>query len=140
MRMVPALVVPFRMIRAKYLVLLTLPAIASFNPMVLVESNRLHLLWFWLCTEVRVLRLDLLHLLWFGLFRLGPSISLGVLLDASRSWRSSTGCTQGVLATLLLNLLLLPDLRRHSRRGRICRFLVRPTLPAFSCPRFSRRF
>src|SRR5712671_6092417 len=42
--MIPPLIVPFRMIRAEYLVMLTLPAIASFNPMVLVESNRLNLL------------------------------------------------------------------------------------------------
>ena len=51
--------------------------------MVLVESNRRNLLRFWLCTEARVLRFDLLHLLRFRLFRLGARISLHILL-ASR--------------------------------------------------------
>ncbi len=151
MRSIPAFIVPFRMIRAKYFVLRTLPVIASFNPMVLIECNRRNLLRLWLRMEVRVLRFDLLHLLRFGLLRFGPHIRLCVLLNASRSWRSCTGFSQGVLPTLLplLNLLLLPDLRRHScrmtgnirsGRGRICRFLMSPTLPAFSSTGLSRRF
>ena len=56
--------------------MLALPAIASFNPMVLVESNRLNLLRLWLCAETRVLRFDLLHLLRIGLLPLGPRFSL----------------------------------------------------------------
>src|SRR4029450_929124 len=55
MLMIPALIMPFRMIRAEYLVTLTLPAIPSFHPMVLVESNCLNLLRLWLFAEVRVL-------------------------------------------------------------------------------------
>src|SRR5438270_13084224 len=125
MRMIPTLIVPFRMIGTEYFVLLALPVFTSFDMMVLVESNRLNLLRFWLRVEVCVLRFDLLHLLWFRLFRLYPRLSLRVLLDASRSWRSCAGFSRGVLPTLLslLNLLLLPDLCRHSRRGRLCRFL-----------------
>src|SRR5690348_16172821 len=133
MRMVPALIVPFRMIRTEYFVLATLPAIASFNPMVLVESNRLNLLRFWLRAEVCVLRFDLLHLLWFGHFRLYSRLSLHVLLHTSRRWRSCTGFSQGVLATLLLNLVLLPNLCRHSRRWISRCFPCR--LPAFFCTR-----
>src|SRR5262249_743450 len=150
MRMIPTRVVPFRVIRTEYFVVRTLPAIASFNPMVLVESNRWNLLRFWLRAKVRVLRFDLLHLLRSRLLRLGFRISLHVLLDACRSWRSCTGFSQGGLPTFpLLDLLLLPDLRRHScrttgnirsRRGSICRFLMSPTLPAFSCTALSRHF
>src|SRR5947207_1083667 len=61
--MVPTLIVPFRMIRTEHFVLRTLPAITSFDPIVLVESNRRNLLRLWLCTKGRVLRFDLLHLL-----------------------------------------------------------------------------
>ena len=130
--------------------MLTLPAIASFNPMVLVESNRLNLLRFWLCAETRVLRFDLLHLLRIGLLPLGPRFSLRVLLDGCRS---CAGFSRGLLHTLsllsLLNLLVLPLLRRHSRRmtgnirsrrGSISRFLVRAILPAFSSTGLIRRF
>src|SRR4029077_5704805 len=85
MQMIPALIVPFRMIRTEYFVLLTLPVITSFNPMILIEGNRRNLLWLWLRTKVRVLRLDLLHLLRFGLFRLDPRISLRFWLAACRN-------------------------------------------------------
>src|SRR5262249_45004868 len=149
MRSMPGLFVPFRMIRTEYFILCTLPLITSFNSMVLVESNRWNLLRFWFRAKVRVLRFDLLHLLRSRLLRLGRRrISLRVLLDASRSWRSCTGFSQGVLPTLLL-LLLLPDLRRHScrttgnirsRRGSVCRLLVSLSLPAFSCTGLSRHF
>ena len=136
MRMIPARIVPFRMIGTEYFVLVPLPVFTSFDMMVLVESNRLNLLRFWLRVEVCVLRFDLLHLLRFRLLRLGPRLSLHVLLHASRSW-SCTGFSRRLLHTLLslLNLLLLPDLCRHSRRGRLCRFLLRPTFPAFFCTR-----
>src|SRR5882672_8293673 len=116
--MIPPLIVPLRMIRAEYLVMLTLPAIASFNPMVLIESNRLNLLRLWLA-----------------------------------GCRSCAGFSRGLLHTLtllpLLNLLLLPLLRRHSRRmtgnirsrrGSISRFLVRAILPAFSSTGLIRGF
>src|SRR6266700_2096552 len=147
--MIPSRIVPFRMIRTEYLVLLTLPVFTSFNPMVLVESNRLNLLRLWLCTEARVLRFDLLHLLRIGLLPLGPRFSLRVLLAG---YRSCAGFSRGLLHTLsllpLLNLLILPDLRRHSRRmtgnirsrrGSIPRFLVRAILPAFSSTGLIRR-
>ena len=65
--------------------MLTLPAIASFNPIILIESNRRNLLRLWLCAEIRVLRFDLLHLLRIGLLRLGPRFSLRVLLACSRN-------------------------------------------------------
>ena len=84
--MIPALIVPFRMIRAKYLVLLTLPAITSFNPVILVEGNRRNLLRLWLRAEVCVLRFDLLHLLRVRLLRLGSRISLRVLLASCQRW------------------------------------------------------
>ncbi len=147
--MIPALVVPFWMIRTEYFVLVALPVFASFNPMVLVESNRLDLLRLWLCTEARVLRLDLLHLLRIRFLRLSPNISLRVLLA---DCRSCTGLTRGLLYTLtLLSLLnlLLPAVRRHSRRmtgnvplrrGSIRRFLLSLILPAFSSTRLIRRF
>src|SRR6266511_5372108 len=67
MRSIPALIVPFRMIRAEYFVLRTLPLIASLNPIVLVEGNRRNLVRLWLRAEIRVLRFDLLHLLRIGL-------------------------------------------------------------------------
>jgi len=96
MRMIPALIVPLRMIRAEYLVMLTLPAITSFNPMVLIESNRLNLLRLWLCAETRVLRFDLLHLLRIGLLPLSPRFSLRVLLAGCRS---CAGFSRGLLHT-----------------------------------------
>src|SRR5439155_21605543 len=79
-RSIPALIVPFRIIRAEYFVLRTLPAITSFNPIILVEGNRRNLLRLWLCTEVRVLRFDLLHLLRVRLLRLSARIGLHILL------------------------------------------------------------
>ena len=85
MRVIPSLIVPFRMIRAEYLIMLTLPAITSLNPIILVEGNRRNLLRLRLRTEVRVLRFDLLHLLRIRLLRLGPRISLRILLAGSRS-------------------------------------------------------
>src|SRR6266513_476917 len=105
--MVPTLIVPFRMIRTEYFVLRTLPAITSFDPIVLVESNRRNLLRLWLCTEGRVLRFDLLHLLRVRLLhRAHP-----------RSWRSCTGFSHRLLHTLFPFLnLLLPAMRRHFRR------------------------
>src|ERR1700745_3313156 len=131
MRMIPARIVPFRMIGTKYFVLVALPVLTSFDMMVLVESNRLNLLRFWLRMEVCVLRFDLLHLLRFWLLPLRSRISLHVLLTAGGNWRSmGRGCRRisrcllrrsGLLHTLvpLLSLLLLPGLRRHSRRGRL---------------------
>src|SRR5512132_1301739 len=149
--MIPPLIVPSRMIRAAYLVTLALPAITSFNPMVVIKSNRLYLLRLWLCAEARVLRFDLLHLLRIGLLLpLGPRISLRVLLAGCCS---CAGFSRGLLHTLsllpLLNLLLLPLLRRHSRRmtgnirsrrGSISRLLGSLGLPAFSTTGLSRRF
>src|SRR5207249_5145644 len=79
MRMVPALIVPFRMIRTEYFVSRTLPLFASLNPIILVVGNRRNLLRLWLRTEVRVLRFDLLHLLWSRLLRSGARISLRIL-------------------------------------------------------------
>src|SRR5258708_21963820 len=109
MRVIPTLVVPFRMIRAECFVLRTLPAIASLNPIILVVGNRRNLLRLWLRTEVRVLRFDLLHLLRIRLLRTGPRISLRILLAGCRSWRSYTGRRRGLLHTLLpLLSLLLP--------------------------------
>ena len=117
--------------------------------MVLIESNRLNLLRLWLCAETRVLRFDLLHLLRIGLLPLSPRFSLRVLLAGCRS---CAGFSRGLLHTLtllpLLNLLLLPLLRRHSRRmtgsirsrrGSISRFLVSLSLPALSTTGLSRR-
>src|SRR4030095_6570210 len=150
--MVPARIVPFRMVRTEHFILLTLPAIASFNTMVLVESNRLNLLRLRLRLEVRALRFDLLHLLRSRLLHLGPCISLRVLLASCRSRRSCAGFSHRLLHTLtllpLLNLFL-PAMRRHSRcttrdirsrRTSICRFLVRATFPAFSSTRLIRCF
>src|SRR5215471_1150089 len=149
MRMIPARIVPFGMVRTKYFVLGSLPLFTSFDPMVLVESNRLNLLRLRLCTKVRMLRLDLLHLLRSRFLHLGPCISLHVLLAGRRS---RTGFSRGLLHTLpLLALLslLLPARRRHScrmtgnirsRRRSICRFLLSPTLSAFSSTRLIRRF
>src|ERR1043166_7693175 len=152
MRMIPALVVPFRMIRTEYFVLLTLPAIASFNAMVLVESNRLNLLRLWLRAEVCALRFDLLHMLRSRLVHGALSLSLHVLLASCRSRRSSAAFSRGLLHTctlLALFSLLLPAFRLRSRltpgnirsrRWSICRFLVSPSLPAFSSTRLSGRF
>src|SRR6188474_2735166 len=111
--MIPALIVPFRMIRAEHLVMLALPAIASLNPMILVESNCLDLLRLWLCLEARVLRSDLLHLLRIRLLRPGSGITLHVLLVGCRSRRSCVGSSCGLLHTLTwFVLLLFADFRR----------------------------
>src|SRR5947207_2715229 len=133
--MIPARIVPLGTIRTEYFIVRTLPVFASFNPMVLVESNRLNLLRLRLRTKARVLRFNLLHLLRIGLLRLGSRISLHVLLVGWRSRRSFTGFSRRLLHALtwlaLLNLLF-PAVRRHSRRstgniasclGSICRFL-----------------
>src|SRR6266478_788131 len=133
--MIPPLIMPFRMVRAEYLVMLTLPAIASFNPMVLVESNRLNLLRLWLCAETRMLRFDLLHLLRIGLLlSLGARISLRVLLAGCRS---CAGFGRGLLHTLtllpLLSLLLLGGSQS------ICSFPARLSLSVFSSTRLIRR-
>src|SRR5205085_52471 len=147
MRFIPTLIVPFRMVRTEHLVLLTLPAIASLNPVVLVESNRWNLLRFWLRAEVRVLRFDLLHLLRSRLFYLGSRISLHVLLIG---YRSGTCFSRRLLHTLLalLRRLLIPAVRWHSRRttrnirsgrGCICRFAARPSPSVLSGTRLIRR-
>jgi hypothetical protein len=60
--------------------MLALPAIASLNPIILVEGNCLNLLRLWLRMKVRVLRFDLLHLLRIWLLRLGTCIRLRILL------------------------------------------------------------
>src|SRR5437899_8924114 len=82
-RPIPTLIVPFRMIRAEYVVLRTLPLIASLNPIVLIVREDRNLLRFWLRAEVRVLLLDLLHLLRIRLLRRGRRISLSPLLAGS---------------------------------------------------------
>jgi hypothetical protein len=147
--MIPALIVPFRLVRAEYFIMLALPAITSFNPMVLVESNRLNLLRLWLRAEARVLRFDLLHLLRIGLLPFGPRFSLHVLLAGCGSCAGfSCGLLHALTLLALLNLLFAA-VRRHSRRttgnvrsrrGSIPRFLVRASLPAFSSTGLSRRF
>ena len=68
------------MIRAEYLIMLALPAIASLDPIILVIGNRWNLLRLRLRTEVRVLRFNLLQLLRIRLLRLGPRICLRILL------------------------------------------------------------
>src|SRR5882757_5499835 len=98
--MVPTLIVPFRMIRTEYFVLRALPAITSFDPIVLVESNRRNLLRLWLCTEGRVLRFDLLHLLRVRLLHRAHPRSSRVLMAGCRSWRSCTGFSHRLLHTL----------------------------------------
>src|SRR5206468_7035364 len=90
MRMVPALIVPFRMIGAEYFVSRTLPLFASLNPIILVVGNRRNLLRLWLRTEVRVLRFNLLNLLRIRLLRLRPCVSLRILLACCRDLRSCT--------------------------------------------------
>src|SRR5262249_22043155 len=133
--MIPARIVPFRMVRTEYFVLGALPVFASFNPMVLVESNRLNLLRFRLCTEACVLRFDLLHLLRSRLLHLGSRISLRVLLAGHRSCAGFSRRLLHALTLLALLNLLVPTVRRHSgrsRRGSICRFLVSSSLPAGS--------
>ena len=65
--------------------MLTLPAIASLNPIILVVGNRRNLLRLRLRTKVRVLRFDLLHLLRIRLLRLGPRVRLRILLAGSRN-------------------------------------------------------
>src|SRR5204863_9293764 len=89
-RVIPALIVPFRMIRAEHFVLRTLPMFGSLNPIILVVGNRRNLLRFWLRTEVRVLRFNLLHLLRSRLLRLAPSIRLHILLASYLPRRSGT--------------------------------------------------
>ncbi len=162
--MIPTLIVPFWTIRPEYFVLRTLPRFASLNPAILVKRNRLNLLRLRLCTEVRVLRFDLLHLLWFWLFRLGSRRSLRGLLAGWRSWswpswrrlrtrrrrrwRSRCLCRSRALHAFppLLSLLLRTRRGRaglltgHTSflRGRSCRLLSRWSCSAFSCTGFSR--
>ena len=136
MGLIPALIVPFRMIRTKYFVLVTLP-VRSFNAMVLVESNRWNLLRFWLRTKVRVLRFDLLHLLRSGLFPCACSSGLCVLLATCRRWlgcirlrcRRISRCFRGLsrafgIFPLLLSLLVLTRFQSvaDSSRARAFRF------------------
>ena len=92
MRVIPTLVVPFRMIRAECLVLRALPLIASLDPIILVEGNRRNLVRPWLGAEIRVLLfdllrllLDLLHLLRIGLLCPARHVSPGVLLAGRRN-------------------------------------------------------
>ena len=155
MRSIPALIVPLRMIRTEYFILLALPVVAVPNVMILIERNWRNLLRLWLCPEVSVLRFDLLHLLGIGLLRLGPGISLCLLLACCRNRRTRIcHCPRWMFHTLLplLNLLLFA-VHRHFRRmtgnirfcrGSICRFPALPSLPAFfgTCfiPRFTGRF
>src|SRR5438445_5329902 len=94
-RPIPALIVPFRMIRAEYVVLRTLPLVASLNPIVLIVRDRRNLLRLWLRAEVRVLLLDLLHLLRMRLLRRGRRISLSPLLAGCCYSRSCTGSRCG---------------------------------------------
>src|SRR6266498_2640977 len=89
-RPIPALIVPFGMIRAEHFILRTLPLFASLNPIILVEGNRRNLLRLWLRTEVRVLRFDLLHLLRIRLLRCAHPFSSRVLLAGCRHGRSCT--------------------------------------------------
>src|SRR5439155_10261164 len=99
-RPIPTLIVPFRMIRAEYVVLRTLPLIASLNPIVLIVGNRRNLLRLWLRTKVRVLRLDLLslrldllHLLRVRFLRRGRRTSRRVLRAGCRNCGSCAyGC------------------------------------------------
>src|SRR5262245_28338878 len=143
--MIPALIVPFRMIRTKYFVLVTLPVFASFNAMVLVKSNRWDLLRFWLRTKVRVLRFDLLHLLRSGLFPCACSSGLCVLLATCGRWlgcirlscRRISRCFRGLsrafgIFPLLLSLLVL------TRFQSIRRLIARPSLSVFSSIRLVR--
>src|SRR5439155_23704052 len=127
------------------------------------KRNRRNLLRFWLRTEVRVLRFDLLHLLRIGLLRLGPHISLHVLLAGWGNWRSCSRfrpsrCRSGFRRCLrtwgrrfhsfpaLLRLLLRTGRRRAGRltgnipfrRGGSCRFLARWSFPALPCTGLSR--
>src|SRR6266540_6603179 len=136
MRSIPALIVPFRMIRAEYFVLRTLPLIASLNPIVLVEGNRRNLVRLWLCAEIRVLRFDLLHLLRIGLGLLpARHLCLRVLLAGCRAcWSCACGrrrcrssgchCVRPMpLFTFssLLHLFLCPGRRSAGRlTGNIC--------------------
>src|SRR5438874_74375 len=150
---------PFRMIRAEYVVLRTLPLIASLNPIVLIVCDRRNLLRFWLRAEVRVLRLNLLHLLRIGLGLLpARHISLCVLLAGSRCWSSthrtrgrcrsrcrSSGCFRSTSLHPFPRLLragrgtggrLTGNIR--SRLGAGPRFLARFALSALSCAALGR--
>src|SRR5438309_1383088 len=63
MRAVPAPIMPFWMIRSEYFVLRPLPALASLNPITLVERDRRNFVRSRLGFEIHVLLFDLLHLL-----------------------------------------------------------------------------
>src|SRR5213076_665745 len=97
-------------------VMLTLPSIASFNAMALVERNGWNLLWLRLRTEIRMLRFDLLHLLRIGLVRLAAHSNLGILLASRgillpclRIWRSCAcaGCRRRGRACRIRSCFLL---------------------------------
>src|ERR1700680_2550660 len=90
MRPVPALLVPFRTIRAEYFVLRTLPPFASLNPIALAKRDRRNLLRLWLRMKTRVLRPDLLNLLRLRLLRRARPFSSRVLRAGCRKWRSYT--------------------------------------------------
>src|SRR5438034_5473129 len=84
MRSIPAPIVPFRMIRAEYFVLRTLPLFASLDPIILIECNRRNLLRLWLRMEARVLRFHLLYLLRIRLLRPRPRRSRPRCRSSSR--------------------------------------------------------
>src|SRR5437762_11146667 len=148
MRSVPALIVPFRTIRAEYFVLRTLPAFASLNPTALIKRNRRNLLRLWLCTEVRVLRFDLLHLLRVRLLRCACRFN-SLAGWRSWSWRSYSRlrlcrCRRGFRRCLricgrrfhsfspLLRLLLCTGCRRAGRLTGDARLCTRGLL-MFRC-------
>jgi len=65
--------------------MLTLPAIASLDPIILVVGNCRNLLRLRLRTKVRMLRFNLLNLLRIRLLRLGPCVRVCILLACSRT-------------------------------------------------------
>src|SRR5438876_12191493 len=158
MRSIPALIVPFRMIRTEYFVLRTLPAITSLNPIILIIGNRRNLLRLWLCTEVRVLRFDLLHLLRIRLLLCARRFN-SLVGWRSWSWRSCSRrrlCRSGFRRCFciwerrfhsfpaFLRLLFRTGRRRTGRlTGNIrfrcgSRFRARWSLSALSCTGLSR--
>src|SRR5438477_2914633 len=164
-RPIPELVMPFRMIRAEYFVLRTLPLIGSLNSIILLEGNRRYLLRLGLCAESRVLlfdlrclRLDLLHLLRLHLLRRGRRTNRRGCLSRCRG-RSSPRCSRCRCRCWRCTHRSRSSRCRSSRcfrRASLHPFLVlragrrtggrltgnirlRPSLPAFSCSRLSRR-
>src|SRR5207237_2225466 len=97
MRAVPAPIMPFRMIRSEYFVLRPLPALASLNPITLVERDRWNFVGSRLCFEIHVLLFDLLHLLLDLLhllrIRFDCRIAARCLLAGCRNcWRCTCRC------------------------------------------------